>query len=321
MEMNRKLAILITSPKKKGIDLQHYCFNAFHSKTGEEGVFFLEAYVACGQERFAQFRLCRVDVPMVPVEVTVPLTDLKGDDTGISVPRLQSVFSDTKVAGIFRDRRIVYHLSRESDPAPWVLRQRGCTWESSRPRLEGRVTIDADTWVVDRGRSFTFCERLQGDQLPSTWFTLFGSSLQSGITGEAFPSSFFLVRGVFNKKIALTAHVNGLSWDYKPSPMCPWGPQQHFSCNITDSDIHWAVSHRRRNTIVDVDVSCPIDRVSMLTYKELADGKALHLFGTHAVHSEAHKAEVRVYRPVAKTIELIEYATSGHGVCKYGERG
>jgi hypothetical protein len=182
------------------------------------------------------------------------------------------------------------------------------------PQFLGMVIIGNEEYVVSPVSSFGSVDRIHGADFPEKWFYLTGTDLVSNISTRKLADSFFAVHGIFTKKLAVTVLIDGIRYEFGLK-----GPfskkKQTFAYTQTSDSIHWTVSIQKRSIVIDIDVNCRISDMKLKTYEVPSDSnKKLNL-----LTGVTGNAEIRVYKTVGKTLELIEHVRTVHALCEYGE--
>jgi hypothetical protein len=318
------LAKLITSSQeKRGFYWQRYNFSGYHSITGKIKSFFIEFYAASTQgskaaksQKYALVR-CGINGKSNKIfDAKFPLSDVTIDETGIHIIKENILFGESKLEGeipgmMLWDITLLNIVSTASS-----VKAKHLNWlvAGNAPQFLGTVLIGNEEYVVSPATSFGTVDRIYGATFPEKWFFLMGSNLVSNISAQKLDDSFFSVNGVFSKKIAITAMINDVRYEFGSKNRFS-RTKQTFDCTQNDDSIHWTASIQKRGIVIDIDVNCRTSDMKLKTYEVPPDStqKLQLLTGVTG------NAEIRLYKTVGKTLELVEHVRTGHALCEYGE--
>jgi hypothetical protein len=297
---------LISSSKKKGFFLRRF-FIPVQNKT-----FLLEMFILCKHDRTVTVRCGFLgDTKPSGWEERLPLTRVAMDENRVSIDGDRFIFSDTLLCGTTTDKRASWHIELAKGEVI-TGKHGGFHWLACpAPTLcSGTLTVNEENHTLPCTEASFFWDSIWGDEWLHTWFCLCGMNLTSEMSRRQLEKAFFLVQGVFGKKLALTGKIGD---EYVSGYH-----QGNFNCTKVGNDVHWTVSIKHRGTIFDIDVSCVAETMGEHCYTSPLNSNGLHLLSGIAKEKNADRAEIRILRPVAKTLELIEFAHSDYTLAECG---
>jgi hypothetical protein len=297
---------LIMSSKKKGFFLRRFFFPV------QNKVFLVEMFILCKHERTVTLRYGFLGgIKTGDWEERLPLTRMTVEENTIKIDGDRLIFSDTLVRGTTLDKRASWCFELAKSEV-MTGRHGGLHWLAclTSPQCSGSLIINEENYTLPGAGVSLYWDSRWGDEWPQKWFFLCGMNLKSDMSHLQLEKSFFLVQGVFGKKLSLAVKIGNESviGDF----------QGNYNCTKVGTNVHWTVSIKHRGTIVDVDVSCVAETMSERYFDSPLNDKGLHLLCGIARESNADRAEIRILRPVAKTLELIEFAHSDCTVAEWG---
>jgi hypothetical protein len=297
---------LVLSSKKKGFFLRRF-FIPVQKRT-----FLIEMFILCKHEREVTVRCGFLgDTKPGAWEERLPLTRVNMGEKSISIDGDRFVFSDTFLSGTMADKKATWRIEL-GEREVVTGKHRGLHWLAcpAPPLYSGSLTVNEDNYTLPDTEASPFWDSLWGDEWPQKWFYLCGMNLKSDMSHRQLERAFFLVQGVFGKKLTLTVQIGEerVIGDHRGD----------FNCTQVGNDVHWTVSIKHRGTIIDIDVSSVAETMRERCYDSPSTSKRLLLQCGTARANNADRAEIHILRPVAKTLELIEFA---HSDCTITECG
>ncbi|MDR3312006.1 MAG: hypothetical protein LBS64_02610 [Spirochaetaceae bacterium] len=315
----RMLSTLLNSQKKTGFDLRRYFFTGTHKTSGNNASFFIEIYVCCGLSRSVTVRFGLQGAKGKAIEFAFPLSDLTLDGTRLEIRNGQILADETVLRGNLAGDGVFWDLSFAT-PTDWMdAKLGGLSWHTGEtsPEFQGTVHIGDHSFSVNKDSPCACVDHLWGSDLPAEWFFLYGTGLTSVISRENLPNSFFLIRGLFPQGISLVAQVGEERRIFHPGRFS-LGCKQHHNCVKTGDEIHWSVSIWGRDAIIDIDVICAIEGIKMGIFRSPAENKQIDKLTGTVNTKRGDRAEIRMLKPMEKTLEIIEHALAEYTVCEYG---
>jgi hypothetical protein len=318
------LAKLIASPQhKKGFYWQRYIFSGYHSTTGKVKSFFLEFYAVGTRDtktqRLQKYALVRGGINGKNNKIydaRFHLSDVIIGKAGIHIGKTPILFGVSKLTGEIAGAMSWNLALSNVSGAVASAKAKHLNWlvTGNAPQFSGLVTIGNEAYAVSPATSFGSGDRIYGADFPPKWFFLTGANLVSNISTRKLNNSFFSVNGVFSKKLAVTVLIDGIRYESGLKSLSP-RQKQTFACTQIGDSIHWTVSIQKRGIVIDIDVNCRTSDMKLKTYELPSDSaKKLNL-----LTGVTGNAEIRLYKTVGKTLEVVEHVRTAHALCEYGE--
>lgn len=184
--------------------------------------------------------------------------------------------------------------------------------------FSGAITFDGIEYTVTGEKSHGYIDFAAGKTYPLPLMHLASSNLTSLITGKKLSDSCFAAHGSYDEKISVLLRLDLLGINFFAEKSGRKFSNK-WKCMImpdeTDGEkLHWSASVSDKNWILDIDVFCPSADLFVREF-ELPEGErktAKVLCGGTA------SGEVRLYKQIRKTIELIEHVHVENVLCEYG---
>ena len=217
--------------------------------------------------------------------------------------------------------RMEWNLKYERDfDAPETFSKDGMHWLAGglTARFSGMVTLDGQEYAVSPDHSFGYVEKTWGPALPLPFMHVSSSRLTSIFTGKVMKDSGFALGGDYDGRLVALAKFENEFYGF--------GPQQkikkytaHWSCvrsplNDGNEELHWSASVNCKKYILDVDVFCPASEMLVKDYW-LSDGSLLKV-----LCGGSGSGEIRLYKQIKKSLELIQHAKILGAECDYGQK-
>lgn len=217
--------------------------------------------------------------------------------------------------------RMEWNLKYERDfDAPEVFTKDSKHWLAGglTARFSGMVTLDGQEYAVSPDHSFGYVDKSWGTALPIPFMHISSSRLTSIFTGKVMKDSGFALEGDYDGRLAALAKFEGEYYGFGPGQNTKKYAAQ-WSCvrsplNGGGEELHWSASVNCKKFILDVDVFCPAQEMLVKDYW-LPDGTLLKV-----LCGGSGSGEIRLYKQVKKSLELIQHAKILGASCEYGER-
>ncbi len=184
-------------------------------------------------------------------------------------------------------------------------------------RMEGYFAVNGTEYQVKSQNSFGYIDFLSGIKRPVPWFCLSSSNLISIISGKKLQRSCFVVQGINNNHVSILVNFEGTeiffplnsgkkkysTWDCVQVPDDP-----------SDKRLHWSVSVHNKTFVIDIDVFADSSELCMC-YDELPVNNS---FLIKTLTGGTATGEIRLYKQIKKSLELIEHAHIANSICEYG---
>lgn len=217
--------------------------------------------------------------------------------------------------------RMEWNLKYERDyDAPQTSSKQGSFWLAGglTARFSGMVRLDGDEYAVSPDHSFGYVDKSWGSALPIPFMHVSSGRLTSIFTGKVMKDSAFAIEGDYDGRLVALAKFEDECYGF--------GPQQkikkyacHWSCvrvptNDGNEELHWSASVNCKKYILDVDVFCPAAEMQVKDYWQ-PDGSLLKVLCGGSGYGE-----IRLYKQIKKSLELIQHAKILGASCEYGEK-
>lgn len=202
-------------------------------------------------------------------------------------------------------------------PAGYI--KKGNNWipTGAETVFSGAISVDGNVYTVNPKKCSGYTDKTWGDAFPRPFVHISASSMTSLITGKKLKNTCFTIQGLYENK--LCAFIKILSdrivfVQGKNSYSSEWTCTQ-MPKNDEDDQLRWSVSLHNKKYIIDIDIFCKTSSMCVRTYESAAVyGKIFKI-----LESGDTSGELRLYKKIKKTVELLEYAKISNAFCEYGE--
>ncbi|MBO7174758.1 MAG: hypothetical protein J6V57_03305 [Spirochaetaceae bacterium] len=351
LRINNKLELspLNNSLKKTGFARWRYLFNAKNSFNGEGGSFFIELYlinpglspdeviwsdphaIPAFKDESQLFMPEEAVSPHSYVAIRVGMPGLGGKVIQNFLPASSLCISknllDVANGAFHLENEFLSGVAEDENKyASWQLKieklcqfaprkmQKEMYWGVPAVRcfISGELQFCGETYIVEPGTSFGYVDKLWGKDYPYPFFHLSCSHISSIITGKPLVNAAFAVQGIYRDSFALFAEIDTVKLSRPRVKNKP-----NFGCVVMENKVHWTVSVPFHHHLVDIDVFCPSDEMSVRSYSCPSNPREeLQVLG-----GSTGTGELRLYRKIKKkSLELIEHAILQDVRCEYGGR-
>ncbi len=217
--------------------------------------------------------------------------------------------------------RMEWNLKYERDfDAPETSSKKGERWLAGglTARFSGMVSLDGQEYAVSPDHSFGYVDKSWGSGLPIPFCHLSSSRLTSIFTGKVMKNSGFALEGDYDGRLVALAKFEGESFGFGPQQKIKKYTSQ-WSCvrspaNDGNEELHWSASVNCKKYILDVDVFC-LAREMQVQDCLMPDGSLLKV-----LRGGSGSGEIRLYKQIKKSLELIQHAKILGAACEYGEK-
>lgn len=187
----------------------------------------------------------------------------------------------------------------------------------SKTNFSGVITVDGEDFNVYPKRSFGYFDKSWGKDFVSPHIHLSSSNFISQISGKQLENSCFSVRGEFNDRLTILCCIEGRDVEFHADSGKKYS-LTHECKEVNGEDdsvrLHWSVSAHDSRYVVDIDVYCDTNSMLLCDWESPAGGrKVLKVLG-----GGTGTGELRLYKKVRKSLELIEQAELASCSCEYG---
>lgn len=209
---------------------------------------------------------------------------------------------------------------RKAD-APAVGDKSGGNWLVSGITAEfsGMVRLDGVEYAVSPAHSFGATDKAWGSAMPLPFIHISSCRLTSIFTGNVMPESGFSLEGDYDGKVAALAKFDGEIFSFgKKLKIRKYASR--WSCTRSPDaggaeELHWSVSLNCKKYILDVDVFCPVSEMLVKDYELPAAGAGI----VKVLCGGSGTGEIRLYRQIKKSLELIQHAKILEACCEFGQ--
>lgn len=217
--------------------------------------------------------------------------------------------------------RMEWNLKYERDfDAPETFSKDGMHWLAGglTARFSGMVTLDGQEYAVSPDHSFGYVEKSWGPAMPTPFIHISSSRLTSIFTGKVMKDSGFALGGDYDGRLVALAKFEGDFYGFGSQQKIKKYTAQ-WSCvrspsNDGGEELHWSASVNCKNYILDVDVFCQANEMLVKDYW-LPDGNLLKV-----LCGGSGSGEIRLYKQIKKSLELIQHAKILGAECEYGQK-
>lgn len=188
--------------------------------------------------------------------------------------------------------------------------------------FSGTIRLNGLEYRVSPEMSFGYYDKSWGRDFSSPYFHLSSSNIMSEISGGLLERSAFVVHGIFGvpSKAPLSAFIclKGELFAF-PSERLR-ANQMQFNVQevgIPDSDetqLHWNVSIRDKDYVLDIDVFCRTRAMSLRGFESPRGGCRV----LEVLSSGEGTGKLKFYRRHKHVLELLEQADITKCLCEYG---
>lgn len=217
--------------------------------------------------------------------------------------------------------RMEWNLKYEPDcEAPECQSKDGTHWLAGglTARFSGMVTLDGQEYAVSPDHSFGYIDKSWGPGLPVPFTHVSSSRLTSIFTGKVMKDSGFALEGEYDGRLAVMAKFDNEFYGFGPNQKtkkyaCQWSCSRSPT-NDGNEELHWSASVNCKKYILDVDVFCPVSEMLVKDYW-LCEGSLLKV-----LCGGSGSGEIRLYKQIKKSLELIQHAKILGASCEYGQK-
>ena len=204
---------------------------------------------------------------------------------------------------------------------PPLYKKKGSLWIASGAKalFSGTVHMFGLEYTVMPKKSFGYIERSWGAQYANPVFHISSSNLISSITGQPLFNSCFTLSGEYDGQLRAFVKVENTIFPVNKRSLFKKKNAELHSCiqMPTDADgekLHWTVSIHKKRMVIDIDIFCKANEMIVRKY-ELPEGgrNLLEILG-----GGTGFGDIRIYKKIGKTLELIEDARIANALCEFG---
>lgn len=188
----------------------------------------------------------------------------------------------------------------------------------ARTVFSGFVNCNGENWAVLPRTSFGYIDKSWGTEFPSPYVHLSSSNMVSAITGKPMLDSCFAVEGEFDSKLSVFICLEGNQYSFVCGSAFGSYSEIHNLTEVpADADgekLHWTVSIQRGKIVIDLDIFCRTAEMFVRDY-EIPQGNRTLM---KVLGGGTGFGEIRVYKKVKKTLELLDSVNFLDALVEYG---
>lgn len=222
------------------------------------------------------------------------------------------------------EKQITYDVGYGTSWLFRVLKAFQMYWHvpGAKTNYTGTVYLDGEEFAVYPQASFGYADKNWGIDFTNPWLWLASSNLTSILSGKKLQNSCFDIGGgcpkVFgvklDKNLLVFFSYEGKKYEFNFSKF--WKRSSvRFSVSEKEDCLVWSISAENRKVLLDIDVTCPKNEMIFVHY-ESPEGKKEH---NRLWNGGTGRGELRLYKKIRKTLEIIEHAKIESCGCEYGE--
>jgi hypothetical protein len=264
------------------------------------------------EEFSPSIELChkRAEGALVFKECSLGESAISGEISQNSV--VYSLFSDTTRRDTF-----IWNLSFKEDT---ILNARitynDFKWlcSGSKTFVKGNIQLNKEIYTI-AGKSFCYLDKAYGEDIPEYWFHVSGVHMVSRITNKKLEASCIIAQSFTPEKITVFLALESIHLSFKPKKIRK--TIQTTDCKKNEDDkIHWTASTQSGKYVLDIDVFCPASEMKLRNY-DSPDGQGCFL---SLLTGLTGSGEVKLFRRIKKTLELIEHVDIENVHCEFGRK-
>lgn len=210
-----------------------------------------------------------------------------------------------------------YETIFESAP---VSSNKTFSWYASgiKTQFSGRVIFDGVEFLISPDNSFGYADKAWGEEMPCPFLHINSSRMISIFTGKMMRDSAFTLESNLEGKVVVLSRFGEKEFSFGPKKKIKkydsgWRCVRSPS-NSGGEELHWSVSINSKKYILDVDVFSAVNELIIKDYDMPQGGGAL----LKVVSGASATGEIRLYRQIKKSLELILHAKIVSAVAEYG---
>ena len=190
----------------------------------------------------------------------------------------------------------------------------------AKTTFSGNIVLDGKEYVISAKKSFGYIEHVWSKTSSADWFHISSSNLTSIFTGKLMQNSVFAVHGEYDGRLSILAYFEGSYIEFtadssKRSYKTIYECTQVPNGEDETERLHWSVSVNSKAYVLDIDVFCPARQMYVRSL-EMPEGKREVL---KLLCGATGMGEIRLYKKIHKSLELIEHAHVATAFCEFGK--
>ncbi|MBB5217967.1 MAG: hypothetical protein J6O39_02315 [Treponema sp.] len=208
------------------------------------------------------------------------------------------------------EQRIEFQKNYSSKDVNWAA-------FGAKTDFNGEIIYNGEEYIVTAKKSFGYFDKTWGREFVNPVFHLNASNCLSVISGKNLFNSCFAVQGEFSKKLSVLVDVEGLRCEFSADKSKKFSLSYDFTQMPVDEEgekLHWTVSVHNKKYIIDIDIYCLQEDMSLREYECPEGGRKL----MKVLSGASGYGELKIFKSKKKNIELIEQVKVSNCVCEYG---
>ena len=358
-ENRKKNRFMLTgATKKNGFDMWRHSFTGYNKLTGESRSFFIEFYVVnpgvslkdvslgagllSTQEVKPSFFMVKAGSwgdDGKQLHSFFPIGDVSINKRRLNLKSNSFLVTETELSG-----SVEVSFSKATSHPEYMCTSGSMSWnlkmdkkipfvpkkiksdskinwfvQGAKTIYGGTVFLDGIEYVVIPQKSYGHADKFWGKRLTNPWLWLSSSNLISLITGQNLSNSCFDVGGVSvvgakrkGLQVFFTHQNQSLSF-YPTGLIC----KDKINFNFTQNEEagHWTVTAENSKYLLDIDIFCKKTDMIFMNYMN-PDGSTPH---KTLWSGGSGSGEIRLYKKINKSLEIVEHARVDNCGCEYGE--
>lgn len=252
---------------------------------------------------------------------------------GFELRLLDNIFTDSQIVGsvsVINTNSIINGFYSDCGVVKWNLRvnktikstlKNATKWYVGgiKSYFEGKLTWDNKEYLVIPEKSFGYIDSFWGNQLINPLVNVFTTNLVTQITGKRLQKSVLAANGFLGKsktkKIIIIFNYENTEYIYNKSFITK--DKVTYNYSEDESFYHFSITAQNKKSLLDIDLFLPKDQILPMKYENpqgLNNNKNNFSF---VIGSNCH-GEIRLYKKVGKSLEIVEHARVENG---YGLKG
>lgn len=188
--------------------------------------------------------------------------------------------------------------------------------------FDGTVELDGEIYDVFADRSYGYSDKNWGKNFTSPWLWVSSCNMVSKLTNKPLKNSCFDAGGgrpkvlgtALDRKLLIGMYYEGKMYEYNFSKF--WGRVKvEFNVTEEETQIVWKITAKNRSSALEINTYCNKNEMLFINY-EAPDGKKLH---NRLWNGGTGFGELKLYKRVGKSMELIDDIEMKNIGCEYGE--
>lgn len=338
--------------RKNGFELWRHSFSAYSKNSGDQKTFFIEFYllnpaVSPKKVSFENFQTiakkegkpCFLMVKAgcwgddaVQLHSFVPVEKMQVNKHRLNIRAENFLLTETELFGSIEmkptDMKLHPEFLTDSGSIKWKIKfEKRIAFETKDLKVNppsywyvqgaktvygGTILFNGEEYAIVPQKSYGYADKFWGRDFPNPLIWLSSSNLISIISGSYLPSSCFVVAGAVtdekNKAIQVFFCQQNQTYSFYSSRA-----KIKFSFSENDEICKWSITAENKKNLLDVEIVCKKKNMIEKRYMNPKGNLSHKNFRSGGNGS----GEIRLYKKVNKTLELLEHARVENCCCEY----